>query len=192
MTGRCCAKGKRTLFNDGIGIGGQCPGSIERLAIIRLQRFEIGEPRKVVEREFRWPQLKRSRQQPVQDLASAEIAEISCIGMRDQPRAVAFCCLRDPPCIKLPRGEQRNILAPARAAERIEVGFDCACAIKPVSREMTEVRGGAVALESLFHREVGGKQIAQEQNITVAAGFAAKEIADDAGSFGFDMERFGP
>ena len=45
-----------------------------------------------------------------------------------------------------------------------------------------------MAFKSLLHRLVGGKEVAQQKDIAFAAGFAAQEIADDAGSFGFDMK----
>ena len=46
-----------------------------------------------------------------------------------------------------------------------------------------------MTLESLLQRLVGGKQIAQQENIPIAGGFTSQQVADDAGPLGFDMCR---
>ena len=113
------------------GSAARAPALIERLTIVRLECFKVRKSRKIVERQFRRLKVQRSGQQPLQNLAATEVAEIAGVGMRDQPRAVAFGRLGDPSGIKISCGQQRNASAPMRAAQRHQVGFDRGRAIQP-------------------------------------------------------------
>src|SRR6185369_15982138 len=123
------------LFDYGnrIGRAGAC--EIESRAIIGLQRIEVGKAWKIVEGQLIRLKVKRSRQQPLQDLAAAEVPEISRVGMGDQPRAVAFSHLRDSLRVNSGLRQQRDVVAPAATAQDVEIALDGRSTIEAVLGE---------------------------------------------------------
>lgn len=168
-------EGQNGLVENSLDLRYFRAGDIKGTSVIELEGFKVADVGEVVERKL--PRLQRERfpQQPLHDLAPAEIAEIANVGVADEFGTSAIRRRSNCFPVTLTSVKHWKLVS----TERGNIGSQCTCAVDLRECNRPDAWIVAMSRESCFQLLVNRSKIAKEQRIAELGRLPPQDRADD-------------